>query len=60
MKYLVLFLLGLILIAYSDFRGSRILNRNAVSQHAQFSSRADHRPNVWPFELFLSPAHKLP
>lgn len=50
-----------VLIAFvlADVFGARRFNRNSISQHAQFSSRSDHRPNIWPFELFLSPGHKL-
>jgi hypothetical protein len=59
MKYAILFTLGLLLFMWGDILGARVMNRNSVSQHVQFSSRSDRRPNVWPFELFLTPAHKL-
>jgi hypothetical protein len=59
MKIQFLFVVALVAFALLDIFGARYLNRNSVSQHALFSSTPDHRPNVWPFELFLSPSHKL-
>lgn len=61
MRYekVVFIIMVLVWFILADVFGARYIARNSVSQHVIFSSRADRYPNVWPFEWFLAPSHKL-
>jgi hypothetical protein len=59
MKYVPIILVVFFCFVFADVFGARLISRNTVSQHVRFSTRADRYPDVWPFELFLSPVHKL-
>jgi hypothetical protein len=58
MKPLIFCALGFAAILASDYFGSGYLSHNSPSQHVTFSDRPDRKPNMWPFELMLTPSHK--